>query len=102
MRLSNRPRAITLFLMLVAFSRFISVQNTSVVQISGSVTDPSGAAISGAAITAIQTNTGLTRSTTSAADGAYLLPNLPLGPYRLEVSASGFQTYGRSGIILQV
>src|SRR5437773_8078858 len=102
MNFFNQSMAIALSLMFVVFSCLVSGQNTSVVQIWGSVTDPSGAAIPGAAVTAIQTDTGLTRSTTSAADGAYLLPNLPLGPYRLEVSASGFQTYGRSGIILQV
>ena len=40
--------------------------------------------------------------TISGADGAYVLPNLPVGPYRLEVSAPSFSTYVQSGITLQV
>ncbi len=36
------------------------------------------------------------------ADGLYSLPNLAVGPYTLEVTASGFKTYTQSGIVLQV
>jgi hypothetical protein len=72
------------------------------VQINGAVRDASGLAVAGAEVTVTQTDTGLTRSTPSAADGAYLLPSLPIGPYRLEVKQTGFATYVQSGIILQV
>jgi hypothetical protein len=34
--------------------------------------------------------------------GAYVLPNLPIGPYRLEASLPGFRTYAQSGIVLEV
>jgi hypothetical protein len=44
----------------------------------------------------------LARVTLSDPDGTYLLTNLPVGPYRLEVEVSGFQTYVQTGIILQV
>ena len=38
----------------------------------------------------------------SAADGAYVFPNLPIGPYRIEVSKTGFSVYVQTGIMLQV
>ena len=71
-------------------------------QISGTVTDASGAVIAGAQITATQTDTGVTRSVTSDAGGVYVLPGLPLGPYRLEVKKEGFTTFVQTGILLQV
>ncbi len=71
-------------------------------QISGLVADPSGAAVPGAKITATQTETGLVRTVPSGLDGTYVLPNLPVGPYKLEVQVSGFQTYVQTGIHLQV
>jgi hypothetical protein len=71
-------------------------------QISGAVTDQTGAVLPGAEITATQTETGITRNTISNETGAYVLPNLPLGPYRLEVSLPGFRTFARTGIVLQV
>jgi len=56
----------------------------------------------GATVKAVQTDTQFTRTTTAGADGGYVLPNLPLGPYRLEVTGQGFKTYVQSGILLQV
>src|SRR6266852_4085568 len=71
-------------------------------QIQGTVQDSSGSAVPDATVKATQTSTGATRSVTSGADGVYALPNLPIGPYRLEVSKTGFTTYVQSGIVLQV
>src|SRR5437764_423833 len=71
-------------------------------QIQGSVNDPTGAVVAGAQVRAIQTETGVVRTTVTASDGSYALPNLAVGPYRLEVSAQAFSTYIQSGIILQV
>ncbi len=72
------------------------------VSINGVVKDASGLAVPGADVTVTQTETGFTRNAQSASDGAYLLPTLPIGPYRLEVKKMGFSTYVQSGIILQV
>ena len=77
-------------------------QTTAVSQISGTVQDPKGLAVAGAEIRAIQTTTGLIRSTTTAPDGSYALPDLPIGPYQLQVTSQGFSTYIQSGIVLQV
>ena len=70
--------------------------------ISGTVTDPSGAVIRGAAVTAQQAETGLSRKTTTDRDGNYVLMELPVGHYRLQVSAKGFQEYVQDGITLNV
>jgi hypothetical protein len=70
-------------------------------QLNGRVADESGAALPGATVTATQTDTGFTRSVTTDAAGAYTLPNLPLGPYRLEVTLSGFRSFVQTGITLQ-
>src|SRR5437870_5067329 len=58
----------------------------------GTVTDPSGALVSGAKVTVRNVNTGLERSTQTSADGSYSLPELPLGPYTVTVEQPGFQT----------
>ena len=71
-------------------------------QIHGTVQDMSGAGIPGATVKATQTDTQLSRTVTSGADGGYVLTNLPLGPYRLDVSKEGFATEQASGIVLLV
>jgi hypothetical protein len=66
------------------------------------VQDASGSAVPGAEVKATQTATGSVRTVVSADDGSYVLPNLSVGPYRLDVSKSGFATYVQTGITLQV
>ena len=77
-------------------------QTVAIAQISGNVKDPSGAAIANAQVKATQSNTSLIRRATTDSSGAYILPALPVGPYQLEVTASGFKTYLQSGIVLEV
>ena len=77
-------------------------QAGSTAQISGTVTDESGGVLPGVDVTVTQTDTGLTRSAVSDATGGYTLPNLPVGPYRLEASLSGFRSYVQTGIVLTV
>ena len=71
-------------------------------QISGTVTDASGAAVPAAEIKATQTDTSAVRTVSTGSDGTYSLATLPLGPYKLEVSKAGFATYNQTGIVLQV
>ena len=68
----------------------------------GTVTDSSGGAVPGAQVTVHNTDTGLTRSLTTGADGAYLFPLLPIGTYRLTVEKTGFSAYTQEGITLTV
>ncbi|PWU05119.1 MAG: hypothetical protein C5B51_15370 [Terriglobia bacterium] len=71
-------------------------------QISGTIRDASGLAIPGASIKVTQTATGVARNTLSSGEGTYVLPNLPIGPYLLEVAKEGFTKYVQKGIVLQV
>ena len=71
-------------------------------QINGVVKDSSGSVIPGAAIKVTQTATGVVRNATSGTDGGYVLTNLPIGPYLVEVTKEGFNKYVQSGIVLQV
>jgi Carboxypeptidase regulatory-like domain/TonB dependent receptor len=82
------------------FSADAAAQATA--QISGSITDGSGAVLPGVTVTVTQAETGIARTTVTNEVGAYVLPNLAIGPYRLEASLSGFRTYAQTGIVLQV
>src|SRR5258708_7307386 len=69
----------------------------------GTVTDPTGAAVSGAKVTASNDATGFSRTAQSGSDGAFLIPLLPIGDrYRLTVEAAGFRSFARTGIELQL
>ncbi len=80
----------------------VVAQSVATAQVSGVIRDPEGAAIPGATIQLTQTDTGLVRTASSNASGAYVLANLPVGPYALRVSKPGFVTFVQSGIVLQV
>src|SRR6476660_2232485 len=96
-------RAILVGLDFVALmSAQMLAQAVNSAQIHGAITDPTGAAIISAKVKVTQTDTGMVRSTVSNSEGAFSLPNLPVGPYSLEISAPGFQNYIRTGITLQV
>src|SRR5258708_6463715 len=77
-------------------------QAGSTAQISGIVKDTSGGVLPGVDVTATQTDTGVKRTVVTDSAGAYTLTNLPIGPYRLDVSLTGFKSYSRTGIVLQV
>ena len=68
-------------------------------QISGTVRDQSGAVLPGVEVTVTQTETATTRNAVTNETGSYVLPNLPIGPYRLEASLPGFRTYAQTGIV---
>ena len=91
--------AIALFVGLLAC---VQLWAQATAQISGTVKDASGAVLPGADITATQTETGIARTTVSNETGSYVIPTLPLGPYKLEVSLPGFRTFVQAGIVLQV
>jgi Carboxypeptidase regulatory-like domain len=73
-----------------------------VAQISGTVTDQTGAVVPDVDVSATQVDTGVKRSVRSDSAGFFVIPNLPLGPYRLEATKMGFRTFVQTGIVLQV
>src|SRR5678815_4905756 len=68
--------------------------------LSGVVRDPSGSAIPAASVTIRNVDTNLAVTVQSATDGAYFIPQLPVGKYQLTVEAKGFKKYTREGITL--
>src|SRR5947199_10011457 len=68
--------------------------------IGGTVSDPSGASIPGVEVTATNVNTGITTTQLTNEAGAYQIPSLQPGTYRLRASLAGFQTAARENIQL--
>src|SRR5690349_15965496 len=60
--------------------------------LTGNVTDPSSSAIPGVKVTALNSDTGISRQAETDARGAYLFSNLQLGTYKVTAEAKGFQT----------
>jgi hypothetical protein len=93
-------RALIRVSLLLTFASVVWAQATA--QIHGTVQDASGSAVPGAEVKATQTETGVSRTVSTGAAGGYVLTNLPIGPYQIEVSKEGFTKYVQSGIVLQV
>lgn len=74
----------------------------STAQITGAVTDASGAVIPGAAVTVTNEQTGIASETVSNHSGDYTVPFLQPGTYRLQAQKQGFRSFTRAGIQLQV
>ena len=70
--------------------------------ITGTVTDSSGAVVSGARATLKNPDTGLTQSQASGADGAYTFASLAAGRYNLTVEKEGFQKTESVGVLVEV
>jgi len=68
--------------------------------ISGTVKDPSGRVVANAEVTAKETSTGIAYKARTDNKGFYTLPVLPVGHYELDIQASGFSGYQRTGIVL--
>lgn len=89
---------------LVAFVLLFSVygfcQGGGNAAITGTVTDPSGAVVSGAQVTVTQHGTAVKRSVTSNESGAFNLPALPPATYSVTVQANGFKTFSQEIVLL--
>src|SRR5687768_3662906 len=70
--------------------------------ITGDVKDSNGGALAGVSVTATQVDTGLTRVTTSEAEGRFVFPGLPVGLYELKAELSGFEPLVFPGVVLTV
>src|SRR3974390_356686 len=90
------------FVMCVAavcvFSSRLAWGRGGTAQISGTVRDAGGLEVPGAEVKVTQTATGVVRALNTGASGSFVFPNLPVGPYVLEVVKEGFSTYVQSGV----
>jgi len=68
----------------------------------GTVTDPSGALIAAANVTALEQDKGFTRTVSTDSDGTFILPVLPPGHYTLTVEKDGFEKMTRGPLVLLV
>ena len=75
-------------LLLCAVLLHAHAQQSATATLTGTVTDPAGAVISGATVTATQKTTGLQRETTTNSEGLYVLTNLPPGEYEVKIQAT--------------
>ena len=100
MKNTIRKLLLASFAVLLALGVASSAFAQSTGSIRGTVTDPSGAAIAKAAVTATDTSTGLGRDTVTNESGIFVFPDLPIGSYTLKISATGFATQNRPGLTL--
>ena len=70
--------------------------------IRGAVTDPSGAALAGATVTAVNISTGIQTKVTSGQGGIYVFPQLAIGEYKVTITLPNFKTFQASGIHLDL
>lgn len=89
--------AFTLLLSLGGVS-YTLAQSTGVIR--GTVTDPSGAAIPNASVTANNSATGIARAVATNDSGIFVFPDLPIGSYSLQIVAKGFKTENRPALDL--
>ena len=82
-------------LLALTCSAFAQIQNG---QFTGTVTDPTGAAIANAKITVTNPATNLNVSTATNASGNYTVKELPVGSYKLTVEAPGFKTVSNTNV----
>src|SRR5450755_3721091 len=80
-------RTAVVILLVAAFSHAQTFRGS----INGTVVDPSGAVVAGAEVKAISNATGVTLSTASTTEGQFSFQDLPLGSYKISVTAPGFQ-----------
>src|ERR1017187_503032 len=78
-------------------SAFAQMQNG---QFSGTVLDPTGAAVAGAKVTVTNQGTGLSVSSTTNSSGNYTVKEMPIGTYKVTAEASGFKTTSDNNIVL--
>jgi hypothetical protein len=84
------PRLLVIFA-IILFTSSVSFAQVNTSSLTGLVTDPSGAIVPNASITATSTDTGYVRKVTTDNAGYYSFQNLPIGQYTVRVEAAGFQ-----------
>ena len=92
----------TRFLATLAFFLAVSLEAQNFATVTGSVTDKSGAAVAGAKITVLNTDTQVSRETSADEGGSYRMPLLPPGRYKVSVQKQGFRQAVQDSVGLEV
>jgi len=85
------------FFLIVASLAFGQVGNGT---ITGTVLDPAGAVVAGAAVEAKNAETGVAYAATSTSTGNYTIGDLPVGTYTVTVAVTGFKTYSHTNLVV--
>ena len=93
------PKILALLLSILLFS-LPSYSQQVVGAITGTVTDPTGAAVPGATVKAVNTATNLEVSAQTKSNGTYVVPELPAGTYKLTISKDGFKTEAHTEVLV--
>src|SRR4051794_20257328 len=96
---SSKLAALLTLVLLLAAPAFSQTDRGT---ITGTVTDPAGAAVAGAKVTATDITTNEIRETTTTGEGNYTLPQLKADPYKVTVEAQGFKTSSADEVIVAV
>ena len=101
---AGRSTVITCLSALLVFllSTSMTMAQSSTGTFLGTVKDPSGQSVPGTKITAHDFDTGATRTVTTGEDGAYRIPELPIGNYEIRAEHDGFSTQAVNGLQLTV
>jgi hypothetical protein len=98
----KRLKVHRILLLAATLLMFVATALGQTAQVTGRISDPSGAVVPDAQITITNQQTGLTRNSVSNSEGNYTLPLLPPGEYRLAVKKEGFKPVVRPDIVLNV
>jgi hypothetical protein len=102
MNFTHTLRKLLLALLFTAFAAGTASAQQTTATMFGTVTDSTGAAVPNATIVLTQTDTNFTRTFTTKGDGTYREEFLPVGPYKVKVTATNFKTLDRTGIVLAI
>jgi len=89
-------------LVCVSLALCVSAMGQTNGAIRGTVTDPSGAVVPGASVTATQVGTDTNRTVTAGSDGAFDIPELPVATYSVTVEAKGFKKYVATSVVVTI
>lgn len=102
MRISRIGRCLGVLLFALALFPAGRLMAGITATISGTVTDPTGAVVAGATVTATNVDTAVALSQTTNTQGFYSFPELPVGKYTVDVQKTGFKAYRQTGLVLDV
>jgi hypothetical protein len=94
-------RCLLLAALTALFSTGIAISQENA-EITGVVSDSTGAVVAGASVTVTAGETGAKRTTVTNSNGLYDFPGLAIGQYTLTISAPGFEAYSQTGIVVNV